>query len=178
MMVDELLLARLIIRHAALEDLPALEWNGEFKHFRNLYADTFRNMGRGEAVMWLAELPVHEIIGQAFVSLVSNRPELADGDLRAYVYGFRVRPRFQRLGVGTRLMVAIEGDLRKRCYEYVTLNVARDNHGARRLYERLGYQIIAEEPGEWNYVDETGVRHFIHEPAWRMEKKIIGIDGK
>lgn len=172
MVVDDLVLTRLCIRQVEERDLPSLEWDGEFKHFRNLYADAFRGVKRGEVVMWLAELPGNQVIGQAFVSLTSNRPELADGDQRAYVYGFRVRPPYQGLGIGTRIMNVIEEDLAKRGYTCVTLNVARENQGARRLYERLGYSVTAAEPGDWYYVDEQGFRHDVHEPAWRMEKNI------
>lgn len=172
MVVDDLILTQLCIRQVVKGDLPDLEWDGEFKHFRNLYADGYRGVERGEGVMWLAELPGMRAIGQAFVSLTSNRPELADGESRAYVYGFRVRPQYQGLGIGTRIMEVIEADLTRRGYNCVTLNVARENDGALRLYERLGYRVTAPEPGEWYYVDELAVRHDVHEPAWRMEKKI------
>jgi len=51
------LLDDVIIRQLNKEDLPALEWEGEFKHFHNLYADTYERMLRGLTVMWVAELP-------------------------------------------------------------------------------------------------------------------------
>jgi ribosomal protein S18 acetylase RimI-like enzyme len=172
MMMDDQVLSRLVIRQAIESDLPAMEWDGEFTHFRNLYADAYRGALRGEIVMWLAELPDQKAVGQAFVSLVSNRPELADGYQRAYVYGFRVRPVYRSLGIGSLIMCVIEADLKQRGYECVTLNVARENIGARRLYERLGYRVTAAEPGNWHYIDENGVRHDVHEPAWRMEKNI------
>lgn len=172
-MVDELVLTGLCVRHVEKEDLPVLEWEGEFAHFRPLYRDTYRGAERGEALMWLAELPPKILLGQVFVSLNSNRPELADGISRAYVYGFRVRPQYRRLGVGSHIMDVVEADLIERGYQRVTLNVARDNPAARQLYERLGYRITAAEPGNWYYIDEKGVRHDVHEPAWRMEKIII-----
>jgi len=53
------------------------------------------------------------------------------------------------------------------------LNVSRDNLDARRLYERLGYRVVAGDPGRWSYLDEHGIRHDVNEPAWRMEKKLI-----
>jgi ribosomal protein S18 acetylase RimI-like enzyme len=160
------------IRTAAEEDLPALEWNGEYAHFRRLYQDIFRSSKRGEAVLWVAELEDQEIIGQLFVQLNSARPELADGIRRAYIYGFRVQAAYQGRGVGTRMMQAAEGDLLQRGYQLVTLNVNRDNPGARRLYERLGYRVVAAEEGRWSYVDDRGQRREVHEPAWRMEKKL------
>lgn len=162
----------LAIRLVDREDLPALEWNGEYKHFRNLYQDAFRGMQRGDALMWMADLPNFGLVGQVFVSLNSSRPELADGKNRAYVYGFRVRPQYRKMGIGTHLMQVVEKDLYQRGYRLITLNVARVNHGALRLYNRLGYAISAPEPGNWYYFDEKGARHDVHEPAWRMEKSL------
>jgi ribosomal protein S18 acetylase RimI-like enzyme len=64
----------------------------------------------------------------------------------------------------------LEEFLIERLFSRVTLNVARDNHDAIRLYKRLGYQIVAEEPGIWSFPDESGKWHTVQEPSWRMEK--------
>lgn len=161
------------IRQMIQADLPALEWDGEYAHFRRLYADIFRSASRGKAVLWVADLPGSGIIGQLFVQLNSGRPELADGARRAYIYGVRVKPSFRHHGVGTRLLLTAEIDLVERGFRWVTLNVARENTDARRLYEKLGYQVIAAEPGQWSYLDEKGQRKDVDEPAWRMEKKLF-----
>jgi len=159
-------------RLATHVDLPALEWNGEFTHFRQLFNDTFRQVTEMCALMWVIECHNSGIIGQIFVQLNGHRTELADGVSRAYLYAFRVRPQYRNKGIGTRLMEVVETDLVKREYHSVTINVARDNLGARRLYERLGYRVVVAEPGEWSYIDHLGQRQYVHEPAWRMEKDI------
>ncbi len=164
------LLSELVIRKVKEEDLPALEWDGEFKHFRRLYAEAYRRSLLGEAVLWLAEFPGKGVIGQLFVHLRSERPELADGKSRGYVYGFRVRPAYRDKGVGTRLLITAEEDLLKRGYRYTVLNVGQDNPDARRLYERNGYRVIGNDPGNWYFIDDRGVRRDVHEPAWRMQK--------
>jgi len=172
---DPILLSRLKIRTVGAEDLPALEWDGEFTHFRLLYQDVYAQALQGNAVMWLVQLEGDGIIGQVFVSLVSRRSELADGKRRAYIYGFRVKPPYRSRGVGAYLMRWVEADLVRRGFYSATLNVARDNYSARKLYERLGYRVVAPEPGNWSYIDHLGQRHEVHEPAWRMEK-ILGKD--
>jgi ribosomal protein S18 acetylase RimI-like enzyme len=91
---------------------------------------------------------------------------------RAYVYALRVRPAYRGMGVGTRLIQNSETDLFKRGFRHITLNVSRDNLPALHLYKRLGYRIVAADPGRWSYLDEKGVRHNVHEPAWRMEKML------
>jgi len=83
-----------------------------------------------------------------------------------------VRPEFRGEGIGTTLMETAEEDLRQRGFQLVSLNVARNNQDARRLYERLGYQVVAPEPGIWSYIDHRGRRRQVEEPAWRMEKEL------
>jgi ribosomal protein S18 acetylase RimI-like enzyme len=161
-----------VIRRVTEDDLLALEWDGEFKHFRRLYADIFQSACDGKAIMWVADLPGIGIVGQLFVQLNSARSELADGFERAYIYGFRIKPDYRRLGLGKQMMETAEADLSRRQFKKITLNVGRNNHVARQLYEKLGYRVVAAEPGRWSYIDHLGNRQEVHEPAWRMEKKI------
>jgi ribosomal protein S18 acetylase RimI-like enzyme len=174
-MDDPVLLSQIIVRLARSEDLPALEWDGEYIHFRRLYADVYQNYVAGKALMWIVEHLGDGIIGQAFVSLESFRPELANGNDRAYLYGFRVKPVFRNRGVGRAVLEVIEKELVKRGYRIITLNVARNNFDAERLYRRLGYRIVAEEAGQWSYFDHLGMHRVVHEPAWRMEKVLKNI---
>jgi ribosomal protein S18 acetylase RimI-like enzyme len=160
------------IRQAEKGDLLNLEWNGEYKHFRRLYADTYMMVEQGAAVIWLAETNGSGLIGQCFVSLKRNHPELADGIVRAYVFGFRVKPQYRNQGIGTQIMNTIEDDLSIRGFQQVTLNVGQDNHNARRFYERLGYIVVGTDPGYWSYIDDQGRRIDMHEPAWRMVKDL------
>jgi hypothetical protein len=48
------------------EDLPGLEWNGEFSHFRNVYLGVYRRMQQGTNEAWVAEAPREGIVGQCF----------------------------------------------------------------------------------------------------------------
>jgi ribosomal protein S18 acetylase RimI-like enzyme len=163
---------RVYIRQATKDDLPDLEWDGEYTHFRRLYADTYTLVQQAKAIMWIAELNRTGLIGQCFVSLAGNRKELADGSTRAYIYGFRVQPRYRNRGVGTLMMQTIETDLKQRGFQHVTLNVGQNNPDARRFYERLFYTVIGSDPGWWSYIDDKGKRRDVHEPAWRMIKTL------
>lgn len=160
------------IRRLQETDLPALEWGGEYTHFRRVYAEAFQRMQTGLASHWVAEHTQAGVIGQAFIQLTCDRPELADGFQRAYLYSFRIMPAYRNGGLGSLMLQTIEEDLLAREYEYLTLNVAKDNWAAMRLYQRLGYQVVAHEPGIWSYPDEHGIWHHMEEPAWRMEKKL------
>jgi ribosomal protein S18 acetylase RimI-like enzyme len=162
----------LIIRLVTETDLPALEWEGEFKKYRRMYTRLYKDTLSGRTLMWMIESPEGEMIGQAFVMLVSSERDAADGILRAYVFAFRVKPAWRNRGVGSRLMAFVEDDLLKRNFRFVTLNVAKENTGARRLYERLGYKVVGSKPGIWSYRDDQGVIQHVNEPAWRMMKRL------
>jgi ribosomal protein S18 acetylase RimI-like enzyme len=129
-------LKRVKIRHIQRGDLIALEWDGEYRHFRKVYADAFARFENGNSILWVADLPGAGIIGQVFIQLTCDRPELGDGHCRAYLYSFRVKPEYRGLGLGTKILQVVEEDLRQRGYEFVTLNVAKDNPDAQKLYLR------------------------------------------
>lgn len=166
--------SEVVIRPAVKSDLPALEWEGEFRHFRILYNNAYARMLQGTSMIWIAEQTGTGLIGQVFLQLVSDRPELADGWQRAYLYSFRIKPEYRNQGLGSKMVAVLEEFLIERLFSRVTLNVARDNHDAIRLYKRLGYQIVAEEPGVWSFPDESGKWHTVQEPSWRMEKLLSG----
>jgi len=160
------------IRPLLDKDLTALEWEGEFKHFRNLFKDLVEKVEKGGAKAWIVENDQKYMIGQVFLQTRSDRLELADGWNRAYLYSFRIRPEYRSFGIGSRMIKVLESYLIEKGYTRVTLNVARDNLAAIRLYHRLGFKIVAEEPGIWSYPDDLGAWQTIEEPSWRMEKTL------
>jgi ribosomal protein S18 acetylase RimI-like enzyme len=165
-------LSQLSIRPVTKADLPALEWDGEYWMYREMYADLYRNCQAGRTLMWVVDEPAGELIGQAFVMLKSGERDAADGDERAYVFSFRVKSGWRNQGIGSFLMRFIEEDLRQRGFKLVTLNVAKENRAAQRLYQRLGYQVIGSRPGTWSFRDPDGVLHRVKEPSWRMIKNL------
>ena len=161
---------QVIIRQAGKRDLPALEWEGEFSHFRHIFTEAFRLQALGDVIMWIVDLPDYGLIGQLFIQLYGPNQILTSKTKYAYIYGFRIRPDYRAKGIGSRLLKSVESDLERRGFKHISLNVARDNDAAKRLYEREGYRVVAPEPGIWSYLDDKGRRRFVNEPAWRMEK--------
>ncbi len=161
----------LIIRAMQAADLPALEWEGAFTHFRVLYQLAYERMLKGHAICWIADIPEQSLVGQVFVLLKSrgNR-KVADGRKKARIHSFRVRPEHQNRGIGARLMAHAESDLQARAFRSISLMVAKDNPGGLRFYERMAYEIVGEDDGYWNYVDHMGKRRDVYEPSWIMRK--------
>ncbi len=160
------------IRKMQKSDLPALEWDGEYIRYREVYLLEFERSQIGSSVLWVADKPGAGVIGQLFVQLNAERQELANGQTRAYMYAFRIQPHYRKAGLGTRMIQVMEDDLLRRGFSWVTLNVGKINYSARRLYSRLGYRVVAHEAGRWSYHDEKGILQNVEEPAWRMEKFI------
>lgn len=161
------------IRYCRQMELPDLEWEGEYAKFRRVYANVFERTRRNNAVMWVAALPSVGIIGQGLVQLdIVGQKQLADGVERAYFHSFRIRSQFRNAGLGIQMMDVVETDLLRRGFLYLSLNVVAENTGALRLYKRLGYEIIGPDPGKWSYVDHQGFRQDVHEPGWRMRKRL------
>jgi len=161
---------QIIIRQARKRDLPALEWEGEFSHFRHLFAEAYRLQELGDVIMWVIDLPEYGLIGQLFIQLYGPNQIQTSKPKYAYIYGFRIRPDYRGLGIGRRFLQSVESDLIRRGFMRISLNVGRDNDAAKRMYERAGYHVVAPEPGIWSYLDDKGHRKFVNEPAWRMEK--------
>jgi ribosomal protein S18 acetylase RimI-like enzyme len=162
----------IMIRQLYKSDLPALEWDGEYIHYRNLFREIFKHARKGDSILWVLELRDTGIIGQLFVQLKSPRRELADGDVRAYFYAFRIKESYRGVGYGSNLLDYAEEDLRIKNYKFVTLNVSKKNMNALRFYSKHGYKIVTSEPGRWSYFDHLGVRQEVDQPSWRLEKKI------
>jgi ribosomal protein S18 acetylase RimI-like enzyme len=163
---------KVIIRHLIFSDLPQLEWNGEYKHLRQVYLNAYKNRNQGKNILWVADLPESGVIGQVFIQLNSVRKDLADGIYSAYLYAFRIKPEFRNAGLGTRIFNVIENDLKKRNFHEITLNVSKTNDRAISLYKRLGFEIVGSDPGEWSYRDHDDKLQNVVEPAWKMVKFI------
>lgn len=163
---------RVLIRPLQKADLPGLEWDGEYAHFRNLYRQHYESSLSGNTLIWVAENASHEIIGQVFLLLLSRQKELADGTFQAYLFSFRIKPAYRDQGLGGFMLEMMEENLRLRGFRFLRLNVARANPLARKMYEKHGYRMIGPDPGVWRYQDQNGQWQTAREPAWKMIKTL------
>ncbi|MBN2086108.1 MAG: GNAT family N-acetyltransferase [Anaerolineales bacterium] len=163
------------IRPIEEKDLPGLEWDGVYLHFRRLFRQAYEDMRIGTRHLLMVEhTPTGGMVGQIFIQWSSSDPRFADGTRRGYLYALRIKPAFRCRGLGTRILAAAENELHRRGMDTASIGVEKDNPRARALYERLGYRVIAEDPGRWSYVDHEGNIREVLEPAWLMEKRIRG----
>jgi ribosomal protein S18 acetylase RimI-like enzyme len=158
-----------VIRAATSTDLPALEWEGEFRRFRRLYQRAMNESRRGRRILLVADMD-GKLIGQIFVQLHTVPADPKRIPKTAYLYSFRVRPEFRNMGIGSSLVFNAEEALRKKAFQRALIGVAKENSGAMRLYQRLGYEILTEDPGEWSFVDHKNRVQNIVEPTFILEK--------
>jgi len=163
---------RILIRPIEKADLPGLEWDGEYTHFRRLYQQHYESSLGGNTLIWVAVNTDGEIIGQVFLLLLSKQRELADGVFQAYLFSFRIKPAYRDQGLGGFMLEMMEDYLRERGFRFLRLNVARANPLARHMYEKHGYRMIGPDPGVWRYQDQDGEWQTCREPAWKMIKKL------
>lgn len=83
-----------------------------------------------------------------------------------------VRPVLQGHGIGTWLIEIGEDVLRERGLSAVEIGVAKNNVGARRLYERIGYEVVGEGIDRWSYTDPDGERVEVAEDIWTLHKEL------
>ncbi|HCW74209.1 MAG TPA: GNAT family N-acetyltransferase [Clostridiaceae bacterium] len=60
-------------------------------------------------------------------------------DTYGEIWGIYLKPEFWNMGIGYELMTWGIEELKKQGYSKVTLWVLKDNHGARRFYEKYGF---------------------------------------
>lgn len=166
-----LLQMKVVFRRAEQTDLPKLEWYGEYTHFRRVFQKAFEDQKAGRRLMLLADVNGWPV-GQVFIQLESADDFYTDGLKRGYLYSLRVMDVFQRQGIGTALLREAESILIERGYHSVSIAAAKDNPGARRLYERMGFRVFTEDAGRWHYVDHEGRTRQVIEPCWVLEKDL------
>lgn len=130
--------------------------------------------GRAETDRWLDEVLDRTRAGDAALALALLDGEVAAGCLwrrgatdvfrhRAEVQKVMAHPRARGLGLGRRVLEAVIDHARTSGIEVLILGVRGNNHGARELYERLGFREWGRLPNAIEVGDERydDVRMFL-----------------
>lgn len=156
------------IRPCTEEDLPKLEWFGQFTEHREIFYQTFERHRKGTALMLVAEANRFPA-GQVWINFKKSR-ESSIG----VIWALRVLGPFQGHGIGTRLINAAERELRERGVEEAEIGVETHNHRAAQLYERLGYRIADRSLDEYSFTTPDGTRMTVPVDQWLLRKNLNG----
>ena len=154
------------IRLCEQKDLLDLEWFGLFSDLRNLYDSAYERHVKGENIMLVAEVN-HFPVGQVWIDLTKLK-----NDSIGVLWALRVLPPLQNLGIGTSLIRSAESLLSGHGYNIAELGVAKDNNGAKRLYERLGYRVVGDNIEKWDYITLKGETVHVVEHEWILRKPL------
>ncbi|MGQ9369625.1 N-acetyltransferase family protein [Azospirillum sp. ST 5-10] len=138
------------LRRCRAEDLPALEWYGEYTPHRDIIRRAFAMQGKDEGCMIVADVNGFPA-GQAWIDFVRKRR-----NRRATIWAVRVFHLFRRCGLGSRLMRTAERAVLEHGMDEVELGIDRDNIGVLHFYERLGYRPCGTERGSYAYRTPDG----------------------
>jgi ribosomal protein S18 acetylase RimI-like enzyme len=142
-------------RPARLEDLPSLlELEQYFPTDRLSRRSLRRLIFQAQAGLFVYE-ENGVVIGDIVVLYRRN-------STRARLYSLIVHPAYQGRGIATALLSAAERSATQRGCDVLSLEVRADNAAALRLYQKMGYTVIARVE---NYYDDQS-------PALRLEKEV------
>ena len=160
------------IRLLREDDLPELEWGDEYRRYRRIYREIFRNSQKGLSIPLVAETSGDGIIGQVFLS---QKEPNANYGIRTRCYflsSFRIKPDFRDHGLGSLLLQECEKQVRLHRIRDIYLNCARNNDRARWFYQEHGFKVVRIDEGTWTYVNDEGF--VVSEPqnAYLMRKAL------
>lgn len=144
------------IRLLREEDLPALEWDGEYKRYRRIYREIYRNSQKGLSIPLVAETTEDGIVGQVFLSQKDPNPNYGIRSRYFFLSSFRIKPQFRDQGLGSMLLAECEKQVRLHRMRDIYLNCAKDNNRARWFYQEHGFQVVRIDEGTWTYVNDEG----------------------
>lgn len=154
-------------------DGATLEWHGG-PDLRSFYQEQWRAYAAGEIYVIIAasDLPRGKDfpVGQAAIHWNGKptHPQIPD------IQSVRVHPDFRGQGLGSRLLRECEKLVVAQGHAQVSLSVVFDNVAARRLYERLSYQVVgAPYCDVWFYADAAGKSIRVEETVWDMVKNLV-----
>ncbi len=154
------------IRRARQGDLARILWGNE--HLRASRQAFLDRQARGEAVILLPTLD-DEAVGHLAIDLVKLQ---AEGGV--YLYWFHVLEPFARRGIGTAVIKRAEQIAIQAGRIFSEIAVGKDNEAARRLYERLGYQLIGDREDRWIAHQPDGSQVEIIDDNWVLQKSLAG----
>lgn len=143
--------AEIHLRPLQEKDLLKLEWHGG-ADLRSFYQKQWKHHQAGNVLVIVADFN-HFPIAQSAIHWLGKptHPHIPD------IQSVRVLDAFQGQGIGSKLLKICESIVRAHHHPRVSLAVALENEGAKRLYERLDYHITGTPyDDKWSYIDAQG----------------------
>jgi ribosomal protein S18 acetylase RimI-like enzyme len=153
------------VDHLTSEDLPRISWSGGRTHIENVRGQLAR-VAEGEVEYLAARSPGGWPVGKCAIDYTQHEGA-------GSMFQLATLPELQGLGIARRLIAESEDLIRKRGLRIAMLAFEDGNTRARRIYERLGYEVCGEESASWVSEDASG-RTFTKHAHLTLLKKELG----
>src|SRR5574341_4042 len=153
------------IRSVRQEDLPQLLSYGWISPYDQVIQRAYDRSLAGEIIFLVAEADA-QIIGQVWVDLTQLAEERA-----GFIQALFVVPTVENLGLGTRLLEQAEETMREQHLSAAEVSIEKRNRKAKRLYARLGYEIVDEQVKAWTRTTSNGRVDHSAQQSWNMRKE-------
>jgi [ribosomal protein S18]-alanine N-acetyltransferase len=114
-------------------------------------------MENPNALAWVAEAALpdgsHRVVGMIVTWLIVDE---------AHVGTIAVHPDYRKLGIGRRLLAICLAATAKKGAVQALLEVRRGNDGARRMYERFGFEVVGVRPRYYRDNGEDALLMTLH----------------
>jgi len=159
--------AEIHLRLLQEKDLLKLEWHGG-ADLRSFYQKQWKHHQAKNVLVIVADFNDFPIAQSAIHWLGKpTHPHIPD------LQSVRVMDAFQGQGIGSKLLKMCESIVRDQGHSVVSLAVALENDGAKRLYERLNYRVTGMPyDDKWSYVDAKGQTIEVSELVTDMMKDL------
>ena len=128
-------------------DVESMSWSGDSIHLQIV----MQQLADGDSISDTIGIysPEGIVVSKGYVTHDPIREESTISQLATH-------PKLQSIGLGSRLMTAIEARVLRRNINKALLAVEQENPRARKLYERLGYSYIKSGSDSWEAIDRHG----------------------
>lgn len=133
------------------ERLDELNEIYDMRRYENFQATRQSNLEACREICAVAEEKGKFVGELSIMTQNANIPAAVIPNKRVYLFGLRIRPEYQRQGIGTALLRYAVGLCAQRGIFEFTIGVETANKDARRLYERLGFNGFLENCSEMQF---------------------------
>jgi GNAT superfamily N-acetyltransferase len=138
----------LVVDDLTESDLDDLEWAGDALHIEAI-REALERARHGDVDYLAVRAADGKVIAKGGIDYTKIENS-------GYMWQLKTMEALRGLGIGTKLIIAMEDRIKSRGLGLATLGVETDNPMARSLYERLGYVVYDHVQDSWQKVDQSG----------------------
>jgi ribosomal protein S18 acetylase RimI-like enzyme len=162
--IEERGVGTLVVDDLNFKDLENIAWSGGPAH-PEAVRKALERVSKGEvdymAIRDASGMPIS--IGGVDYSIRPGKGSL---------WQLATREELRGLGIGTKLITALEQRIKDRGLKEAVIGVEVDNPRARALYERLGYILYGQDKESWEEMDTNGEPYTYHADVDLLKKEL------